>query len=147
MNPAALGTHDCLAGGQAVLAGQAVAGLAVASASFGTVWAATPGRGVSPHRVSAPAVLYFAIAMAVMAVCAAAYVALWSVPYARRRWEAGALPPHDWAYYSSVGPGGRGGGADTQGLTDLISVACGRCKQRFMEWVRQRKRMMTFQLR
>lgn len=71
---------------QAVLSGQAVAGLAVAVASFVTVWGAAPEAGSpSPRHVSAPALLYFAIATAVMAGCAGAYAALWSVPYARRR--------------------------------------------------------------
>lgn len=77
---------------QAVLAGQAVAGLAVAVASFVTVWGATPEVGSpTPRHVSAAALVYFAIATAVMAGCAGAYAALWSVPYARRHCTAAGL--------------------------------------------------------
>lgn len=73
---------------QALLAGQAVAGLAVSLTAFITLWVAPPFSGVpSPQHVSAPAATYFLSATVVTAACAAAYLALWQIPFAVHCWE------------------------------------------------------------
>jgi type III secretory pathway component EscR len=75
-------------GVQALLAGQAVAGLAVSLTAFITLWVAPPFSGVpSPQHVSAPAATYFLSATVVTAACAAAYLALWQIPFAVHCWE------------------------------------------------------------
>lgn len=74
---------------QAVLAGQAMAGLAVAITSFITLWMAPPAQGPSsPQHVSAPAATYFLSATAIMATSAFAYMLLWQIPFVLRCWAA-----------------------------------------------------------
>lgn len=73
---------------QALLAGQAMAGLAVSLTAFITLWVVPPFPGVpSPQHVSAPAATYFLSATVVTAACAAAYIVLWQIPFAVHCWE------------------------------------------------------------
>ena len=113
-------------GPQAILAGQAIAGLGVALASFATTWASPPAAGaLTPQHVSRPAQVlkhvadevmlplgvteiafcmrvwtflllpmlgllplvqaYFLVSLLTMVAAAAAYCAMWTLPYARDR--------------------------------------------------------------
>ena len=82
--------------GQGVLAGQAVAGVAVSALSFVTLWA-TPvsGTAATAHSLALPAFLYFAAATATMVACAVGYTAMWRWPFVQTYWgNGGECPDH-----------------------------------------------------
>lgn len=82
----ALASHFPPRNMQAILAGQAVAGLGVALASFITTWAAPPAKeALTPQHVSAPAQAYFLVSLLTTAAAAIAYTTMWRLPYVRRR--------------------------------------------------------------
>jgi len=72
---------------QGVLAGQAVAGVAVSVLSFVTLWA-TPlsGTAATARSLALPAFLYFATATATTVLSAAAYVGMWRRPFVKAHW-------------------------------------------------------------
>mmetsp|Transcript_22768 Transcript_22768/g.49903 ORF Transcript_22768/g.49903 Transcript_22768/m.49903 type:complete len:515 (-) Transcript_22768:942-2486(-) len=66
---------------QAVMTGQALAGLMVAVASFITIWAEPPHHGDSLALMSHGAFNYFCAAIAVLALCVAGYFLLHTLPF------------------------------------------------------------------
>ena len=81
---------------QGVLAGQAVAGVAVSALSFVTLWA-TPvsGAAAKARSLALPAFLYFAAATATMVVCAFGYTSMWRWPYVKAYWGNAGECPYD----------------------------------------------------
>ena len=77
----------CVQGVQGVLAGQAVAGVAVSALSLVTLWA-TPlsGAAATAGSLALPAFLYFAVATATTVLSAAAYAAMWRWPFVKAHW-------------------------------------------------------------
>ena len=72
---------------QGVLAGQAVAGVAVSVLSFITLWAApVSGAAATARSLTLPAFLYFAAATATMVACVVGYTAMWRWPFVRLHW-------------------------------------------------------------
>ena len=72
---------------QGVLAGQAVAGVAVSALSFLTLWASPlSGAAATAGSLALPAFLYFAVATATTALSAAAYTAMWRWQFVKAYW-------------------------------------------------------------
>jgi hypothetical protein len=86
--------HCCRTTAQGVLAGQAVAGVAVSVLSFVTLWASpVSGAAATARSLALPAFLYFAAATTTMVACVVGYTAMWRWRFVQSHWgHAGERP-------------------------------------------------------